>query len=268
MAQLRTQASYLASLFSLAGRTAVVTGASTGIGRSISTALGKSGARVILVARRLGPLSDTTEHLKSLGIDAVALPADVASETALSGAIESIQTLLVDQGGFPDILVNAAGINVRPTMDAVTKDVWDQTMAANLTAPFLLGQAFGPKMAGSGKGGRIINIVSQQAFRAYGNSGAYGVSKGGLVSLTRSQAEAWSPKGVLCNAIAPGVVETDMTKAVLGDPAKAEKHSARTMIGRNGLPQDFEGAAVWLASRASEAVTGQVIYIDGGYSAT
>ena len=153
-------------------------------------------------------------------------------------------------------------------MELITKADWDQTMAANLTAPFLLGQAFGPKMAASGKGGRIINIVSQQAFKAFGNSGAYGASKGGLVSLTRSQAEAWSPQGVLCNAIAPGLVETDMTKTVLEDPEKAEKHSARTMIGRNGLPRDFEGAAVWLASRASEAVTGQVIFIDGGYSAT
>lgn len=268
MSQARSSAAYLASLFSLAGRTAVVTGASRGIGRSISLALGQSGARVILIARRHGPLSETNEHLKDLGVDAVALPADVSSNTSLYEAIDSIKSLLATQEGCPDILVNAAGINPRPPMSDITKDVWEQTMAANLTAPFLLGQAFGPLMAASGRGGRIINIVSQQAFRAYGNSGAYGASKGGLVSLTRSQAEAWSAAGVLCNAIAPGVVDTDMTRAVMEDPAKAEKHVARTMIGRNGLPQDFEGVAVWLASRASEAVTGQTIFVDGGYSAT
>lgn len=176
--------------------------------------------------------------------------------------------MLASEGGCPDILVNAAGINLRPHMDTLTKSDWDATIAANLTAPFLLGQAFGPLMSASGRGGRIINVVSQQAFRAYGNSGAYGASKGGLVSLTRSQAEAWSPGGVLCNAIAPGVVETDMTREVLRDPGKAEKHAARTMIGRNGLPEDFEGVAVWLASRASQSVTGQVIFVDGGYSAT
>jgi 2-dehydro-3-deoxy-D-gluconate 5-dehydrogenase len=268
MAQIRTPATYLASLFSLAGRTAVVTGASLGIGRSISLALGQSGARVILIARRHGPLSETVKDLEDLGVNAVALPADVSSETSLKGAIDSIKSLLAAEGGCPDILVNAAGINPRPPMGDITKEVWDQTMAANLTAPFLLGQAFGPIMAASGRGGRIINIVSQQAFRAYGNSGAYGASKGGLVSLTRSQAEAWSSAGVLCNAIAPGVVDTDMTRAVMDDPVTAEKHAARTMIGRNGLPGDFEGVAVWLASRASEAVTGQTIFVDGGYSAT
>jgi NAD(P)-dependent dehydrogenase (short-subunit alcohol dehydrogenase family) len=116
--------------------------------------------------------------------------------------------------------------------------------------------------------GRIINIVSQQAFRAYGNSGAYGVSKAGLVALTRSQAEAWSPSGVCCNAVAPGVVHTPLTEAVFADPAKVAAHAGRTMIGRNGVPGDFAGCAVYLASTASAAVTGQTLFVDGGYSAT
>lgn len=114
--------------------------------------------------------------------------------------------------------------------------------------------------------GRIINIVSQQAFRAFGNSGGYGASKGALVSLTRSQAEAWSAKGVLCNAVAPGLVETDMTKAVCQDAQKSKTHIDRTFIGRNGLPGDFAGIAVYLASQASCAVAGQVIFVDGGYN--
>jgi gluconate 5-dehydrogenase len=117
-------------------------------------------------------------------------------------------------------------------------------------------------------GGRIINVVSQQSFRAFGNSGAYGASKGGLMSLTRSQAEAWSPQGVLCNAVAPGLVHTPLAQAAFEDAAVAEKHAARTMIGRNGVPGDFAGVTLFLAGEASAAVTGQVLFVDGGYSAT
>ncbi|HEX8628513.1 MAG TPA: SDR family oxidoreductase, partial [Catenuloplanes sp.] len=125
---------------------------------------------------------------------------------------------------------------------------------------------FAPAMARRGWG-RIINVTSQQAVRAYGNSGAYGVSKAGLGALTRSQAEAWSRFGVCCNAIAPGVVHTPLTEEVFADPAKAAAAAARTMIGRNGEPADFAGAAVFLASAASAAVTGQMIFVDGGFSA-
>jgi NAD(P)-dependent dehydrogenase (short-subunit alcohol dehydrogenase family) len=163
--------------------------------------------------------------------------------------------------------VNSAAVNRRPPMDQLTEDDWDVTLTANLTAPFLLGQAFGPRMAARGWG-RIINVASQQAFRAYGNSGAYGVSKAGLVALTRSQAEAWSPRGVCCNAIAPGVVHTPLTEPVFADPAKVAGHAARAMIGRNGVPGDFGACAVFLASDAAVAVTGQTLFVDGGYSAT
>ncbi len=140
-------------------------------------------------------------------------------------------------------------------------------MAVNLTAPFLLGQRFGPGMAARGWG-RIINITSQQAARAFGNSGGYGASKGGLTALTRSQSEAWAPRGVCCNALSPGFVATPLTSAVASDPARSAALAARTMVGRNGEPRDFEGAAVFLASRASDYVTGQVICVDGGFSAT
>ncbi len=122
-------------------------------------------------------------------------------------------------------------------------------------------------MAASGWG-RIINVASQQAIRAFGNSGAYGASKGGLVSLTRSQSEAWAAAGVCCNAIAPGFVATTMTRHVAADPARSAALAARTMIGRNGLAADFEGVTVFLASGASGYVTGQLICVDGGFSAT
>ena len=254
---------YLESVFGLVGQTAVVTGGSSGIGREIAIALGRAGARIILVARRPQPLEDCVNYLSSLGVQAVAIPTDLGDTESLNRVITRIDM----SHGVPDILVNAAGNNHRPHMDQLSLQDWHDTLAANLTAPFLLSQAFGPKMAKRGKG-RIINIVSQQAFRAYGNSGAYGASKGGLVALTRSQAEAWSSRGVLCNAIAPGVVHTPLTEAVFRDPAKVEAHASRTMIGRNGRPEDFAGIAIYLASEASAAVTGQTIFVDGGYSAT
>jgi gluconate 5-dehydrogenase len=199
------------------------------------------------------------DAVASIGGETSAVVADLADRAALP--------VLLDKLGTPDILVNAAAVNRRPPLDQLTDEDWDVTLAANLTAPFLLGQRFGPAMAERGWG-RIINVVSQQAFRAYGNSGAYGVSKAGLVALTRSQAEAWSRRGVCCNAVAPGVVHTPLTEETFADPTKVATHAARTMIGRNGLPTDFAGCAVFLASAAAVAVTGQTLFVDGGYSAT
>jgi gluconate 5-dehydrogenase len=248
--------SYLEALFGLAGRTAVVTGGSSGIGLEMARALSGAGARVVLVARRQSLLDDA---VASIGGETSAVVADLADRAALP--------VLLDKLGTPDILVNAAAVNRRPPLDQLTDEDWDVTLAANLTAPFLLGQRFGPAMAERGWG-RIINVVSQQAFRAYGNSGAYGVSKAGLVALTRSQAEAWSRRGVCCNAVAPGVVHTPLTEETFADPTKVATHAARTMIGRNGLPTDFAGCAVFLASAAAVAVTGQTLFVDGGYSAT
>ena len=251
-------ASYLDELFGLGGRTAMVTGGSSGIGRAMAGALGRAGARVILVARRPEPLRDTAAELHSDGVEVETVTADLADRTDVARV-----------GGYTgvDILVNAAAVNRRPPMDELTDDDWDVTLAANLTAPFLLGQRLGPAMAARGWG-RIINVVSQQAFRAYGNSGAYGAAKAGLVGLTRSQAEAWSGRGVTCNAVAPGVVHTPLTEPVFADPEKVAAHARRTMIGRNGVPGDFAGCVVYLASAASAAVTGQTLFVDGGYSAT
>ncbi|KAI1027622.1 hypothetical protein LB504_011734 [Fusarium proliferatum] len=254
---------YLSSLFSLAGKVAVVTGGSSGIGREMAIALGRAGCRIVLVARRPKPLQDTIDHLADLHVTAEAIVADLSDQASVRDAIHAIKT----NAGTPDILVNAAGVNYRPHMNDLSQGAWDETIAVNLTTPFTLGQAFGPKMAEKGWG-RIINIISQQSFRAFGNSGAYGASKAGLLGLTRSQAEAWSKHGVLCNAIAPGLVDTPLARATFNDPGKADAHAARTMIGRNGLPKDFAGVAVWLASDASAAVTGQTIFVDGGYSST
>ncbi len=254
---------YLDRLFSLDGRIAVVTGGSSGIGRAIAGALAHAGARVVVMARGERGLDETVRELRAAGRPAIAVRADVGDRAALARAADAA----AGEFGEPDILVNSAGINLRPPMDGLSMADWDQTIAVNLTAPFVLGQRFGPRMAERGWG-RIINIASQQAIRAFGHSGAYGASKGGLVSLTRSQSEAWAARGVCCNAVSPGFVATPLTAAVASDPARSAALAARTMAGRNGEAADFEGVAVFLASRASDYVTGQVIFVDGGFSAS
>jgi gluconate 5-dehydrogenase len=255
--------SYLQEVFGLQGRLAVVTGGSSGIGRAMAVALGRAGARILLVARREAPMAEVVAELRGFGAEGHAIGADLADRAAVAALIDKV----LSGYGEPDVLINSAGVNRRPPLDELTVDDWDVTFAANLTAPFLHGQAFGPRMAARGWG-RIINVVSQQAFRAYGNSGAYGAAKAGLVGLTRSQAEAWSRHGVCCNAIAPGVVHTPLTEAVFADEAKVASHAARAMIGRNGVPDDFGSCAIFLASNAAVAVTGQTLFVDGGYSAT
>ncbi|MFA1543647.1 SDR family NAD(P)-dependent oxidoreductase [Actinomadura monticuli] len=253
---------YLSELFSLEGRVAVVTGGSSGIGRAIAVALGRSGASVVVVARREGELASAVAELEGHGCRAAAVSADLGSRAAVAGAAEEAAAAF----GEPDILVNAAGVNLRPPMDDLGADVWDTTMAVNLDAPFLLGQRFGPGMAARGFG-RLIHIASQQAFRASVTSGAYGVSKAGLVALARSQAEAWSPRGVTANTLVPGFVMTPLNARLSADPVRVKALADRTLTGRNGLAADFAGAAVFLASASSGYVTGQSIFVDGGFSA-
>ncbi len=178
-------ADYLDRLFALDGRVALVTGGSSGIGQAIGGALAGAGARVVLMARNADALARAQTGVRAARGTAGWVSADLGDRAELARACEQSAEVF----GEPDILVNAAAINLRPPMDALTAAEWDQTIAVNLTAPFLLGQRFGPVMAARGWG-RIINITSQQAIRAFGNSGAYGASKGGLASLTRSQSEA------------------------------------------------------------------------------
>lgn len=249
---------FVEELFSLRGRVAVVTGGSSGIGRAIAVALGRAGARVVLVARGEERLRETAAEMGG-GESAAYVAVDLGERGRLAQAAEA----MVRPFGEPDILVNCAGINLRPPLEQVSDQVWDQTMAVNLDAPFLLGRRFGPAMAARGFG-RIINIASQQSFRAFADSGAYGASKGGLVALTRSQAEAWSARGVCCNALVPGFVITPLAGHIPQERYAAV--AARTMIGRNGLPEDFAGVAVFLAGPGSGYITGQAIFVDGGFS--
>jgi NAD(P)-dependent dehydrogenase (short-subunit alcohol dehydrogenase family) len=256
-----TSQTYLSELFSLDGRVAVVTGGSSGIGRAIAGALARAGASVVVVARREEELAATVDELSADGCRAAWVSADLSTRAGVRAAAEKAAEVF----GEPDILVNSAGVNLRPPMGELGEEVWDTTMAVNLDAPYLLGQRFGPGMAARGFG-RIIHITSQQAQRAFVHSGAYGVSKGALESLARSQAEAWSPHGVTCNTLVPGFVMTPLNARLSSDPEKVAALAARTLVGRNGLAEDFAGAVVFLASRASAYVTGQAIFVDGGFS--
>jgi NAD(P)-dependent dehydrogenase (short-subunit alcohol dehydrogenase family) len=261
--QLSSRAAFLDRLFALDGRVALVTGGSSGIGQAMARALAQADARVVILARSRPALEEAAAAIRSAGGQAGWVQADLADRGALQAGAEQAAALF----GEPDILVNAAGLNLRPPLSEQTVGQWDETLAVNLTAPFLLGQRFGPPMARRGWG-RIINVASQQALRAFGNSGGYGASKAGLTGLTRSQSEAWAPAGVCCNSITPGFVATPLTAEVASDPLRSAALAARTMIGRNGEPTDFEGVIVFLASRASDYVTGQLIFVDGGFSVT
>ncbi|WP_327406796.1 SDR family oxidoreductase [Streptomyces sp. NBC_01288] len=252
---------YLSELFSLDGRVAVVTGGSSGIGRAAAGALARAGASVVVVARKERELTVTVDELTAAGCRAAWVSADLSTRGGIRAAAEAAAAVF----GEPDILVNSAGINLRPPMGELSEEVWDTTMALNLEAPHLLGQRFGPGMAERGFG-RIIHITSQQAHRAFAQSGAYGVSKGALESLARSQAEAWSPHGVTCNTLVPGFVMTPLNERLSSNPEMVTALAARTLIGRNGLAEDFAGATVFLASRASAYVTGQSVFVDGGFS--
>lgn len=256
-----TSQTYLSELFSLDGLVAAVTGGSSGIGRAIAGALAHAGASVVVVARKEAELASTVDELAADGCRAAWVGADLSTRGGVRTAAEGITAAF----GEPDILVNSAGINLRPPMEELGEEVWDTTMAVNLEAPFLLGQRFGPGMAERGFG-RIIHITSQQAHRAFVQSGAYGVSKGALESLARSQAEAWSPYGVTCNTLVPGFVMTPLNTRLSSDPERVTALATRTLVGRNGLAEDFAGAAVFLAGRASAYVTGQSIFVDGGFS--
>jgi gluconate 5-dehydrogenase len=253
---------YIAELFSLDGRTAVVTGGSSGIGRGIATALARAGASVVIVARGGERIDETVSELTDAGCRAAGVIGDLASRDGIHAVAESA----TEPFGEPDILVNSAGINIRPPYAEITEADWDATMTVNALAPFLLGQRYARGMAERGFG-RLIHISSQQAHRAFVGSGIYGASKGAIESLMRSEAEAWSSRGVTSNTLVPGFVLTPLNARLQEDAEQIAALAARTMIGRNGLPSDFAAAAVFLAGAGSAYVTGHSLFVDGGMSA-
>jgi gluconate 5-dehydrogenase len=247
------------ALFDLTGRVACVTGASAGLGRHAALTLAAAGAQVVGVARR----QDALDRLKdAIGAAGAVVVADVADRGALARFKDAVSAPF----GAPDIIVHAAGVNTREAADDVTAEGWDRTLALNLSAPFFISQALVPAMKAKGWG-RIVNFASLQTTRAFPGGIAYGASKAGVGQLTRAMAEAWSPNGITANAIGPGFFPTELTQAVFDDPERAARNAAQTCIQRNGTMADIEGPLLFLCSDASAYVTGQVLMVDGGFTA-
>lgn len=247
-----------ANMFSLQGKVALVTGATSGIGRRQAEALSAAGATIIAVGRDADRLDLLIQELPGTGLA-------VQCDLATADLSDTFKEVIANAGGV-DILCNTAGVNLREPADQITQESWQQTIYLNLTVPFFLARELVPQMRERG-GGKIINIASLQSERAFPNSAAYGASKGGVAQLTRAMAEAWSADGICANAIGPGFFPTALTARVFDDPEMALKNAKQTAIGRNGELKDLDGITVFLASAASDYITGQIIYVDGGFTA-
>ena len=249
------------SEFSLENKVALITGGSSGIGKMMALALAKAGAFVWIASSR-DNADETLQELKDQGSDGRFIQADVTS----SEALKDIVSLINRESDQIDILVNAAGINLRTPAQDLTLNEWQKTIDINLTAPFHLSQLVAKSMK-KNNWGRIINIASLQSLRAFDNSIPYGASKGGIMQLTRALAQAYSKDGILVNAIAPGFFRTNLTESLFQDPDKLKTLADKTMMGRNGEEKDIFGISVFLCSEANSYVTGQTIFLDGGFSA-
>jgi NAD(P)-dependent dehydrogenase (short-subunit alcohol dehydrogenase family) len=248
--------------FSLAGKTALVTGGGSGIGAAVALGMSDAGAKVLLVGRRRALLEEALGDRSGDCFDI-----DLAEDSAPAELCERVRAA----GHAPDIVLNAAGVNLRQHADDVDEAGWRLTLRLNLEVPFFVAQGFLPELVASSArksgGGRIINIASLQSERAFPNGIAYGASKGGVTQMTRAMAEAWGPKGITANALAPGFFPTELTAAVFNDEKRAGANAAQTCLGRNGEMDDLIGPAVFFASDAGRYVTGQILYVDGGFTA-
>lgn len=247
------------SRFSLAGRVALVTGGSSGIGLAIAEALHGAGAAVVLCARRAEAVEQAVARLGGRA-------APCAGDVTDRGALPDLARRAAETFGAPDIVVHAAGLNARQPWESVDDTAWDAQIESMLAAPFFLSRALLPGMRAKGWG-RVLNIASLQSVRAMPDSIPYGAAKGGVMQATRAMAEAWGPFGITCNAIAPGFFPTALTAPVFADHARAERLAAQTCLGRNGRLEDLQGAAVFLCSPAADYVTGQTLFVDGGFTA-
>ncbi len=252
----------LQRLFDLSGRTALCTGAASGIGRRMAVALSSAGADVFLVDLDPEGLADAEAEIAAAGGRAASQAVDLTDRSKLAGLVEAATQTF----GPPRILTNAAGVNLRQPIDEITDKTWDLTLEINLSTPFFLARHCVPGMKAAG-GGHIINVASLQSFRAFANSAPYGASKGGIAQLTRAMAEAWSKDGIMTNAIAPGFFPTKLTRPVYDNPDILDHNARMTAIGRNGELEDLDGVTIFLAGPGSAYITGTIIPVDGGFAA-
>jgi NAD(P)-dependent dehydrogenase (short-subunit alcohol dehydrogenase family) len=247
--------------FSLENKVALITGGTSGVGKMMALALARAGAFVWIASSR-SKAEETLQEIKNQGCKGAFIQADVTSTADLKNMVAQI----AKESGKIDILVNAAGINLRTSAEELSLEEWQKTIDINLTAPFYLSKLVAESMT-KNNWGRIINIASLQSLRAFDNSIPYGASKGGIMQLTRALAQAYSKNGVLVNAIAPGFFRTNLTESLFQDTEKLKNLAAKTMMDRNGEEKDIFGISVFLCSDANSYVTGQTIFLDGGFSA-
>jgi len=245
--------------YSLEGRTAFVTGASRGIGRSIALALAKAGAAVACAARALDDVRSAAAEIEAAGGRACALRLDVTRGAEITAAVKDAEAAL----GSVDILVNNAGITLdKPTLE-VGDDEWERVLSTNLTSMFHCCRAVGPGMIARGRG-KIINIGSMYGRLGVSHYAAYCASKAAVDGLTRSLAAEWARHGIQVNCLAPGYMNTDIPRAAMADPKTRERFLSKVPARRLGEPEEAAALAVYLASPASDFMTGQVLYLDGG----
>lgn len=249
-------------MFELKGRVAIVTGGNGGIGLGMARGLAKAGARVVVAARNEQKSAAAVRELKALGSDAFALGVDVTDEAAVQAVLDTA----VQRCGRLDILVNNAGINIRKPAHELPLQQWKEVIETNLTSAFICSRAAYAHMVRAG-GGKIVNIGSMLSIFGASFAPAYGASKGGIVQLTKSLAVAWAADNIQVNAVLPGWVDTELTRRARDEvQGLNERVLAGTPAARWGAAGDFEGIAVFLASAASDFITGTAIPVDGGYS--
>jgi 2-dehydro-3-deoxy-D-gluconate 5-dehydrogenase len=249
-------------LFDLSGKVAVVTGGNGGIGFGMARGLAEAGADIVIVGRNEAKSSAAVAEIRQCGVRAIFVVADVTDKSAVAEMVARAAKEL----GRIDVLINNAGINIRKVPQALDLAEWDSVIKTNLTSAFLCSQAVYPAMKAAG-GGKIINIGSMMSIFGASFAPAYAASKGGIVQFTRSCAVAWAADNIQANAILPGWIDTDLTKRAREQiDGLHDKVLARTPAARWGVIDDFAGIAVYLASSASDFVTGTAIPIDGGFS--
>lgn len=248
-------------MFDLTGKVALVTGGNGGIGLAMARALAQAGATVVLAGRNAAKSEAAVGTLVAEGLRADAIEADVADEAQVGRLFNTLE----QRHGALHILVNNAGTTVRKQVQDLSLDEWNQVMDANLTGAFLCCRAAHPLLRR--QGGKVINVGSMMSLFGAPYAAAYGASKGGIVQFTRAIATGWAPDLIQCNAILPGWIDTDLTRGAREQvPGLNDRVLARTPAARWGRPQDLGGIAVFLASAASDFVTGTAIPVDGGYS--
>jgi 2-dehydro-3-deoxy-D-gluconate 5-dehydrogenase len=250
-----------AAMFDLHGKVALITGGNGGIGLGMARGLAQAGARVVIAGRDAAKSRAAVSALRSEGLDADGIEADVTDEAQVQRLFETSG----QRHGALHILVNNAGGTVRKTPEALSLDEWRQVMDVNLTSAFLCSRAAHGWL--KRQGGKVVNVGSMMSIFGAPYASAYGASKGAIVQFTRSLATAWAADNIQCNAVLPGWIDTELTRGARQQVAGLnERVLARTPAGRWGVPADLAGLAIFLASPASDFVTGAAIPVDGGYS--